>query len=151
MRRNKRNKRTARYSLFTLNAMHLAAIVVSGFIMLMAYWLLDSRCGAIGQEIGDAEKTLAKLDGELERETMKWNEMKTPERLELALKKHGLNMNNPAPDQVIKMTADGRMAPRQMSVVRAQRRNAGTVSRTVQDTTPSRGMAVKRTARKVIR
>ena len=147
----KRNKRTKRCSQFALNTVHLAALVVSGFIMLMAYWLLDSRCGAIGQEIGDAEKTLAKLDGELERETMKWNEMKTPERLELALKKHGLNMNNPSPDQVIKMMDGGRVAPRQISVVRAQRRNAGAVSRTAQDTTQPRGMAAKRPARKVVR
>jgi hypothetical protein len=147
----RRNKRTKRCSEFTLNTMHIAAIVLSLFIMLMAYWVLDSRCGAIGQEIGAAEKALAKLDGELERETMKWNEMKTPERLELALKKHGLNMNNPAPDQVIKMMPNGRVAPRQMSVVRAQRRNAGTVSRTVQDTTPQKALAPKRAARKVVR
>ena len=147
----RRNKRTKRCSEFTLNTMHIAAIVLSLFIMLMAYWVLDSRCGAIGQEIGAAEKALAKLDGELERETMKWNEMKTPERLELALKKHGLNMNNPAPDQVIKMKPNGRVAPRQMSVVRAQRRNAGTVSRTVQDTTPQKALAPKRAARKVVR
>ena len=147
----RRNKRTKRCSEFTLNTMHIAAIVLSLFIMLMAYWVLDSRCGAIGQEIGAAEKALAKLDGELERETMKWNELKTPERLELALKKHGLNMNNPAPDQVIKMMPNGRVAPRQMSVVRAQRRNAGTVSRTVQDTTPQKALAPKRAARKVVR
>ena len=119
--------------------------------MLMAYWLLDSRCSVIGQEIGDAEKTLAKLDGELERETMKWNEMKTPEKLELALKKHGLDMNNPAPEQVIKMLPNGKIAPRQLSVVRALRRNAGSVSRTVQDTTQQRALAPKRAARKVVR
>ncbi len=147
----RRNKRTKRCSEVTLKTMHIAAIVLSLFIMLMAYWVLDSRCGAIGQEIGAAEKALAKLDGELERETMKWNEMKTPERLELALKKHGLNMNNPAPDQVIKIVPNGRVAPRQMSVVRAQRRNAGTVSRTVQDTTPQKALAPKRAARKVVR
>ena len=147
----RRNKRTKRCSEFTLNTMHIAAIVLSLFIMLMAYWVLDSRCGAIGQEIGAAEKALAKLDGELERETMKWNEMKTPERLEIALKKHGLNMNNPAPDQVIKMMPNGKMAPRQISVVRAQRRNAGSVSRTVQDTTSQKALAPKRVARKVVR
>ena len=149
--RSKRNKRTKRCSEFTLNTVHIAALVVSLFIMLMAYWFLDSRCGAIAQDIGAAEKALAKLDGELERETMKWNEMKTPEKLELALKKHGLDMNNPAPEQVIKMLPNGKIAPRQLSVVRALRRNAGSVSRTVQDTTQQRALAPKRAARKVVR
>jgi len=146
----KRNRRIKRQSHFALNTMHFAALVVSGFIMLMAYWWLDTRCSAIAQEIGAAEKGLARLDAELERETMKWNEMKTPERLEIALRQHGLDMNNPAPEQVIKMLPGGGVAPRQMSVVRAQRRNRSEVSRMVQDTSSKRTIAGKR-AGKVVR
>ena len=147
----KRNRRIKRQSHFALNTMHLAALVVSAFIMLMAYWWLDTRCGAIAQEIGAAEKNLARLDSELERETMNWNGMTTPERLEEALAKHGLDMHNPAPEQVIKMRQDGKVAPRQMSVVRAQRRNSSEVSRTAQDTSVKRTLASKRAARKVVR
>jgi hypothetical protein len=147
----KRNRRVKRQSHFALNTMHLAALVVSAFIVLMAYWWLDTRCGAIAQDIGSAEKVLAKLDAELDREAMKWNELKTPERLEAALAQHGLDMHNPGPDQVIKMNADGKVAPRQMSVVRAQRRNGSPVSRTAQDTTSKREPSLKRSARRVVR
>ncbi len=140
----KRNKRVKRQSHFALNTMHLAALVVSGFIMLMAYWWLDTRCSAIAQDIGAAERSLAKLDAELDRETMKWNEMTTPERLESALARHGLDMHNPGPDQVIKMREDGRLVPRQMSVMRAQRRYSSTLSRTAQDTRSRRAHRVVR-------
>ena len=131
--------------------MHFAVLLVSIFIMMMAYWWLDTRCGAIAQDIGSAEKTLAKLDADLERETVKWNELKTPERLESALSQHGLNMHNPAPEQVIKMDAEGRLIPGQMSVARAQRRNTGTLSRTVQDTATRRLVAPMRTTRRMVR
>ena len=147
----KRNRRIKRQSHFALNTMHLAALVVSAFIMLMAYWWLDTHCSAIAQEIGAAEKGLARLDAELERETMKWNEMKTPERLEMALAQHGLDMHNPAPEQVIKMRPDGRVAPRQMSVVRAQRRNGTEISRTAQNAPAKSVLASKRISRKVVR
>lgn len=140
----KRNRRVKRHSHFALNAMNIATLLITGVCMLMAYWWLDSRCVAIAHDIGKAEKSLAKLDSELERETMKWNEMKTPERLEAALSRHGLDMHNPGPDQVIKMRFDGHVAPRQMSVVRAQRRNRSAVSRTAQDSSSKRVRRVVR-------
>jgi len=149
----KRNRRKKRYSRFTLNTMNLAMLIVTGVIVLMAYCWFDSRCGAIAQEIDAAERKLAQLDGELERETMRWNEMTTPERLESALARHGLDMHLPQADQVISVGANGKISPRQMSVVRAMRRNGGEVSRTAKNSAPRKvfGTSVKRPVGRVIR
>lgn len=147
----KRNKRKKRYSQFTLNTMNLAVLMVTGVIVLMGYCWFDSRCGAIAQEIADSERRLSQLDGELERETMRWNEMTTPEKLEAALAKHGLDMHLPQPDQVINVKHDGRISPRQMSVVRAKRRNGGDISRTAQGVSPRRAITSRRSSGKAIR
>lgn len=119
-------------------------LLITGSIMIFAYWFFDFRCVTIANDIGKAEKKLRLLNSNLEREMMKWNEMKTPERLEAALAKHGLDMHNPRPDQVIKMGIDGDVAPRQMSVVRARRRNKSSVSRTAQDNSFKRSRRVVR-------
>ena len=138
-------------SVVAANTMRFGAIVVFLFVMVILNLLASSSCTQLMKAKGEKERKLAQLDEARMRESTRWEEMKTPEKLELALKKHGLDMNNPAPEQVIKMLPNGKIAPRQLSVVRALRRNAGSVSRTVQDTTQQRALAPKRAARKVVR
>ena len=147
----KRNRRKKRYSMFTMSTAGFSMLILTFVIALMAYCLLDSRCVAIAQDIGTAERTLAQLDSELERETMRWNEMTTPERLEAALAKHGLDMHLPQPDQVINVKANGKISPRQMSVVRAKKRNGGELSRTAQNTAPRKQYASRRSSGRAIR
>lgn len=145
---SRRNKHIKRYSDFARNTSCFVALGVLAFSLAMVYWWLDSGCRTAASRMGTAERELAHLDGELERETMHWNEMKTPERLETALRAHGLEMNLPHPDQVINVTADGHIPQRQMSVVRAMRRNSHALSRTVQGVSPRKKRS-SRTARVV--
>lgn len=116
----KKNRRIKRHSRFTSGATGIAALIVSSFIMLMIYWSLDVRCTAILREIGKAESQMKALESELGRELSRWNEMKTPERLDEKVTRFGLAMANAQPDQVVRMMPNGRPAPGQMAVARAQ-------------------------------
>ena len=48
--------------------------------------------------------------------------MKTPERIEAALLRHGLSMKIPRADQNVQMKADGTPYPGQLSLARARQR-----------------------------
>ena len=120
----RRNRRIRKHSRFTSGATVVAALIVSAFFMLMIYWSLDARCTSIQREIGVAEKKLKALESELGRETARWNELKTRERLDEKITRFGLAMQNPLPDQVIRMTASGKPAPGQMAVARAKARSS---------------------------
>ena len=49
--------------------------------------------------------------------------MVTPEKLEIALLKHGLAMKTPRAEQVVRLKSDGRPYPGQISVAKAAERN----------------------------
>ena len=107
-------------SRFTSGATGIASLIVSSFIMLMIYWSLDARCTSIMREIGKAENTMKVLDAEHGREMARWNGMKTPERLDEKILRFGLAMGVPRADQVVRMMSNGRPAPGQIAVARAQ-------------------------------
>ena len=118
----RRNRRVNKESRFAAGSMGVAALIVSIFIMLMIYLSLDSRCGSISRDNGKAEKELTALEAELGRELTRWDEMKTTERLGANLTRFGLKMDYARPDQIVRVNADGRAAPGQLSVVRARHR-----------------------------
>lgn len=118
----RKNKKLKKHSRFATSSMGFAALVVTGFTMLMIYRSLDSRCTAIAQEIGKVEKHYQQLDQEAVREAARWNEMTTPEKLEEKLTRFGLEMNLARADQWVHMNADGRPQPGQISVARARSR-----------------------------
>lgn len=120
MRRNVR--RTKKFSRFKFGATGAVALIVTSFIMLMIYWTLDSQCTSIMREIGKSENEAKLLDAEYGREDARWNAMKTRERLDEKITRFGLAMQSPQPDQVIRMLPDGKPAPGQMAVARAQAR-----------------------------
>ncbi len=111
--------------------MGVAALIVTGVIMTMIYFSADSRCGSITKEIGRCEKRLAALDAELARVNVRWEEMKTPERLEVQLKRFGVEMTRPREDQLVRMDESGRPVPGQLAVARAMRRSSQVVARNV--------------------
>ena len=98
--------------------MGVASLIVSGFIMLMIFFSMDSRCSSITREIGEKEKELQKLEAELTREKTRWDEMKVPERLSIALTKFGLAMSAPREDQIVRMTSAGIPASGQIALRR---------------------------------
>ena len=57
------------------------------------------------------------------RESTRWEEMKTPDRIERALLQHGLSMRPPRPEQTVRMTANGTPYPGQLSLAKARQRN----------------------------
>jgi hypothetical protein len=120
MRKNRRHVK--RFSRFKFGATGIVALIVTSFIWLMIYWMLDAQCTSIMREIGKAENQVKLLDAEYGREDAKWNAMKTRERLDEKITRFGLAMQSPQPDQVIRMMANGKPAPGQMAVARAQAR-----------------------------
>lgn len=103
---------------------HAGVAVLACFVMVILNLLASSSCQHLSKEIGEKEKTLAKLDDAYNREEMRWEEMKTPERLDEALRSHGLAMKPPRPHQNVHMSADGKPYYGQLSVTQARRRNA---------------------------
>ena len=121
MRKNR--KRTKKMSVVASNTMHFGAVIVMLFIMVFVNFLASSSCQQLLKSIGEKERQLAKLEEERVRESARWEEMKTPERLESALLRHGLAMRYPRPDQVVRMKANGKPYPGQLSVAKAGQRN----------------------------
>jgi hypothetical protein len=114
----KRNKRIKKRSRFATSSMGVASLIISGFIMLMIFFTVNSRCSSITRDIGKREKELQRLEAELTREKTRWDEMKVPERLNIALTKFGLEMDAPREDQLVRMNSAGLPAPGQLALKR---------------------------------
>lgn len=118
----KRNRKMKKHSAFTASTMGIGVLLLTSFIMAMAYCSLDSRCTSISREIGKAEKRLEALEAECVQEMAHWDAMKTPEKLSEKLLRFGLEMKYARQDQIVRMNADGRPAAGQISVTRARQR-----------------------------
>jgi hypothetical protein len=114
----RRNKRIKKHSRFATSSMGVASLIVSGFIMLMIFFGMNSRCSSISRDIGKKERELQKLEAELTREKTRWDEMKVPERLNIALARFGLEMSAPREDQLVRMNGAGIPAPGQLALKR---------------------------------
>ena len=117
MRRNRRVKKNSR---FATSSMGIASLIVSAFIMMMIFFAMNSRCSAITREIGQREKDLQRLESELTREKTRWEEMKVPERLRVALTRFGLEMDIPREDQIVRMGRNGMPVPGQLALSRVR-------------------------------
>lgn len=115
MRRNRRVKKRSR---FATSSMGVASLIVSGLIMMMIYFAMNSKCSAIAREIGQKEKELRSLEQELMREQTRWDEMKVPARLNMALTRFGLEMAVPREDQLVRMSKAGVPVPGQFALAR---------------------------------
>ena len=119
----RKNKKIKKNSFFKTGTAGVVSLMLCGFVMLMVYWMFDSRCTAIQREIDKAEKEFKALETECTRETSAWNAMKTPERLNAHLTRFGLEMKLTRPDQIVRMDRDGRPFPGQVAVSRARSRS----------------------------
>jgi len=117
MRRNRRVKKNSR---FATSSMGIASLIVSAFIMMMIFFAMNSRCSAIKREMGQREKALHRLESELTREKTRWEEMKVPERLKVALTRFGLEMDLPREDQIVRIGRNGMPVPGQMALSRTR-------------------------------
>ena len=121
MRKNR--KMSKKMSVMAGRTVQIGAVMVMAFAIVILNMLATSSCKHLEKEIRIKERQLAKLDDEKEREGARWNDMVTPEKLEIALLRHGLAMKTPRAEQVVRLKSDGRPYPGQISVAKAAERN----------------------------
>jgi len=120
-----RNRRVGRtYSVVVAGVGHLAAIGVAVFVVGLMNVLANTSCKQLIKTIGEEGRQLAKLEDACMRESTRWEEMKTPEKIERALLRHGLSMKPPRADQIVHMRTNGQPYPGQLSVARARQRQS---------------------------
>lgn len=122
----KKNRRMSRkLSVVTVHFMHLGAVLLTLFLMVIFNMVASSRCTQLERTLGQKRKVLERLDEEFERESARWEEMKTSERLEAALVKHGLSMHYPKASQIVRMRTNGTPYPGQLSISKLDIRARG--------------------------
>ena len=109
----------------TAVATHVGAIIACLFAMVILNLLASSSCQQLSKSIGEGERELARLEDTRNREAMRWEQMKTPDKVESALLRHGLSMRPPKASQNVHMSVDGQPCPGQYSVNTLRQRNAG--------------------------
>ena len=120
MRRNV--KKPAKMSVVAANTMRFGVIIVFLFIMVILNLLASSGCNHLMKEKGEMERELVKLEEARTREATRWETMKTPDKIDTALLRHGLAMRLPRSEQNIRMRANGTPYPGQISIARARQR-----------------------------
>ena len=121
MKKNRR--RSKKMSVMASRSMHVGAVMVMFFVMVILNLLASSSCNQIMKSIGEKERTLAKLEDERMRESARWDAMKTADNIDRALLKFGLSMRYAKAEQIVRMDSTGRPKPGQLAVARA-RKNA---------------------------
>lgn len=125
----KKNRRVnKKMSVNTEIATHLGAVIAFLFVMVIVNLLASSSCQQLMKRIGEQEKELARLEDSCNRESTRWEEMKTPEKVEAALLRHGLAMRPPRAEQNVHMNANGVPYAGQLSVARAKTRAAANLA-----------------------
>ena len=120
MRKNR--KIPKKMSVVATNTMRFGAIIVFFFVMVILNLLSSSSCTQLLKVKGELEREIVKLDDARMRESTRWEQMKTPERVEEALLKHGLAMKLPRADQTVRLRPDGQPLAGQLSVSKAKMR-----------------------------
>lgn len=85
----------------------LVGLGVFALTIALIYLWMEQSCMAVGQQIAVLERDHSGLRSELARERNKWTSMTAPERLEMALLKHGMAMDLPSEGQVVRVGGRG--------------------------------------------
>ena len=120
MRKNR--KIPKKMSVVATNTMRFGAIIVFFVVMVILNLLSSSSCTQLLKVKGELEREIVKLDDARMRESTRWEQMKTPERVEEALLKHGLAMKLPRADQTVRLRPNGQPLAGQLSVSKAKMR-----------------------------
>lgn len=126
MRKNR--KVSKKMSVIATNTMRFGAIIVFFFVMVILNILSSSSCTQLLNEKGLKERELAKLEESHRRESTRWEEMKTPEKIEAALFRHGLRMSTPRADQCIRLNERGVPYPNQLALTRLRQRSSASAT-----------------------
>ena len=117
-----------RRSVVMTNTMRVGAVLGMLFVMSIINLLASSSCQQLLKASGEDERELARLEDARQREASRWEEMKTPEKIERALLRHGLSMRAARADQEVHMKSNGEPYPGQISVARARQRQMNVAS-----------------------
>ena len=121
----KANRRVSkRMSVIATNSVRFGSLLGVFFLMTLVYLLSSSSCTQLTNEKGRLSRALDKLEEDHRRESTRWEEMKTPDRIEAAIARHGLKMALPRPDQQIHVNARGVPSPNQLALRRLRQRAA---------------------------
>ena len=112
-------------SVMATNTMRFGAIIVVFFVMVILNILSSSSCTQLSARQGEMRREIKKLEDACQRESTRWEEMTTPENVEIALFRHGLSMKTPRADQTVQMMESGAPRPGQLSLAKAKLRNGG--------------------------
>ena len=135
MKRNR--KRTRRMSVAARQTMHVFGVIVVLFAMVILNMLASSSCTQLQKTIGEKERLLKALENDRERESARWDGMKTLDRLETSLVRLGMDMKYPKAVQIVMMDSAGRPRVAQNSVKEARRRQGAAVSAAYRTAAPS--------------
>ncbi|MBR4893817.1 MAG: hypothetical protein IKZ36_01315 [Kiritimatiellae bacterium] len=113
------SKRMSRLSVHT---MHIGAIMLTFFAMVVLNLMASSSCSQLSKSIADKENLLKQKRVELSRKRVEWNATKSSSNLEKALVKRGMAMYYPKPSQIIRMDENGKLFASQASVAALRRR-----------------------------
>lgn len=120
MRKNKIvSKRMSRVSVHT---MHIGAVMITFFAMVVLNLMASSSCSHLSKTIADKENVLKQKRAELNRNVIRWEAAKSSSNLERALVKRGMAMYYPKPSQIVRMDENGRILPSQTSVAVLRRK-----------------------------
>ncbi len=126
--RRKNWKISRKTSVVAQNTAYVGGIMLLVFVMVIINMLASSKCSLLMKSIGDKERVLARLEDERTRESARWEEMKTQENLDAALRRHGLAMKVPEQSQIVRMNSEGRLKPAQISVAKEMQRARGAMT-----------------------
>ncbi len=123
MRKNR--KIPKKMTIVAANSLSLGSIIICFLVMVIMNHLSASSCNRLVKAKGDMERELVKLSEDCQREQTHWNSMKTYDKLDDALYRHGLSMKPPRADQNIRMRKDGRPYPGQLGLHIAKQNQFG--------------------------
>ena len=109
-------------SVMALGTMRFGAIILIFFVMVILNMLSSSSCSQLVKEKCEKERELTRLEDARTRALACWEEMKTPDKIEIALLRHGLAMKAPQAIQVVRMGDDGVPFKGQLSLARLRKR-----------------------------
>lgn len=122
----KTNKfRTKRMSKIKMSTCYIGTLALTIVSIVIFYSYAQTECDQLLKSIGEKQRLLDRRTDELTRESARWEEMTTPEKIEVALRRQGLKMAFAKPCQNIRMSHAGVPRPGQLSVARAEQASAG--------------------------
>lgn len=101
-RRNTRKKRKKQVNGFIF-PVPFAGIVVMASALALGYVWLGCQCEALGDEIKTIEAARVELNKKHLTAEYRWVRTKSPRSMEIALQRHGINMDWPRAGQIVRL------------------------------------------------